>query len=109
MFEVKVNNQTIFSLAQWEMDVICNDINVADLETDLKRRLEWVLRHKAEQCYAHLEKEWMEKLRTDPAVQSIPKSKEAFVALVRARSDYKDRAAKDLEAKAVAEAARAAI
>jgi hypothetical protein len=66
----------------------------------MKRRLEWVLRHKAEQCYIRFEKEWLEKLRNDPSVDSIPKSKEAFVALVKSRPDYKDRKAKDAEAKA---------
>lgn len=102
--KISVNDTELFTLAQWEKDVIANDIDVANLEADLKRRLEWVLRHKVEQSYARFEKEWIEKLRADPSVQSIPKSKEAFVALVKARSDYKDRASREAEAKAALEA-----
>jgi hypothetical protein len=102
--KVSVNDQEIFSLAEWEKDVIKSDINADDFDADMKRRLEWVLRHKAEQCYIRFEKEWLEKLRADPIVQSIPKSKEAFVALVKSRPDYKDRKAKDVEAKAAMEA-----
>lgn len=107
--KISVNDIELFTLAQWEKDVLADVINLAELESDLKRRLQWVLKHKVEQSFISFEKEWIEKLRADPAVQSIPKSKEAFVALVRARSDYKDRAAKDLEAKAVAEAAKKAV
>jgi len=99
--KVSVNDQEVFTLAEWEKDVIKNDIHADDFDADMKRRLEWVLKHKAEQCYIRFEKEWLEKLRADPAVQSIPKSKEAFVALVKSRADYKDRAAKDAEAKAI--------
>jgi len=95
--KVQVDNQEIFELDEWEKDVIKNDINADDFDADMKRRLEWVLKHKAEQCYVRFEKEWLEKLRNDPAVLSIPKSKEAFVALVKSRSDYKDRKAKDAE------------
>jgi hypothetical protein len=102
--KVKVDEQEIFELAEWEKDVIKNDIDAADFDSDMKRRLEWVLRHKAEQCYIRFEKEWLEKLRADPTVASIPTSKEAFVALVRSRADYKDRAARNIEAKAAMDA-----
>ena len=101
--KVQVNGEQIFELAEWEKDVIKNDIHADDFDADMKRRLEWVLRHKAEQCYIRFEKEWLEKLRSDPSVQSIPKSKEAFVALVMSRPDYKDRKGKDAEAKAAME------
>ena len=99
--KVSVNDQEVFSLAEWEKDVIKNDIHADDFDADMKRRLEWVLRHKAEQCYIRFEKEWLEKLRSDPSVQSIPKSKEAFVALVKSRPDYQDRKMRDVAAKAL--------
>jgi hypothetical protein len=97
--KISVNDQEVYTLAEWEKDVIKNDIHADDFDADMKRRLEWVLRHKAEQCYIRFEKEWLEKLRNDPSVDSIPKSKEAFVALVKSRQDYKDRATRDAEAK----------
>lgn len=97
--KISVNDQELFTLAQWEKDVIANDIDIDLLEDDLKRRLQWVLKHKVDQCYARFEKEWIEKLRNDSTVQNIPKSKEAFVTLVKSRPDYKDRKAKDTESK----------
>ena len=101
--KISVNDQEVYTLAEWEKDVIKNDINAADFDADMKRRLEWVLRHNAEQCYLRFEKEWMDKLRADPAVQSVPTDKAAFVALVMSRPDYKDRKGKDAEAKAAME------
>lgn len=95
--KVKVNEEQIFELEQWEKDVIANDIASEDLDADLKRRLEWVLKHKVEQCYNRFEKEWLEKLRNDPSVESIPKTKKGFVEMVIARPDYKNRSQKRVE------------
>lgn len=98
--KISVNDQEVYTLAEWEKDVIKNDIDADNFDADMKRRLKWVLSHKVEQCYARFEKEWLEKLRNDPAVTSIPKSKADFIAMVKSRPDYKDRKAKDLEDKA---------
>lgn len=97
--KISVDDQEIFSLLDWEKDVIKNDIHADEFDVDMKRRLEWVLRHKVEQCYNRFEKEWLEKLRLDPSVDNIPKSKAAFVAMVKARPDYKDRKGRDEESK----------
>ena len=99
--EVQVNGTKIFQLESWEKDVIKNDISEDDFDADMKRRLEWVLKHKAEQCYMRFEKDWLEKLRKDPAVTSVPTDKAAFVALVKSRPDYQDRKARDVAAKAL--------
>jgi len=95
--KVQINGEQIFELAEWEKNVIKNDIHADDFEADMKRRLEWVLKHKVDQCYERFEKEWLEKLRADPSVESIPKSKEAFVALVKSRPEYKDKAAREVK------------
>lgn len=98
--KIKVDEQEIFELAQWEKDVIKNDIHADEFDADMKRRLEWVLKHKVEQCYIRFEKEWLEKLRNDPTVISIPKSKEAFVNLVKSRPDYKDKKSREQDEQA---------
>lgn len=95
--EIKVDDVSLFSLATWEKDVIKYMIPSADFEADMKRRLQWVLQHKCEQCYKRFEDEWLDKLRADPAVDTIPADKQAFVELVIARPDYKDRDARDAE------------
>ena len=96
--KIKVDNQEIFELAQWEKDVIQNDIPSEEFEADMKRRLEWVLKHKVERCYERLEKEWIPKLR-DLGVASIPTDRAAFVALVKGRPEYKNRSQRDASAR----------
>jgi hypothetical protein len=93
--KIQVDDELLFELAQWELDIIANDINASDLDADLKRRLEWVLRHKIDQCFDRLEKEWMPKLRADPSVKSIPIDKQAFAEMIFARPDYQDRTTRD--------------
>jgi hypothetical protein len=93
--KVLVDDEEVFKLEEWEKKVICNDIPKHILEEDCKRRLEWVLKHKAEQCYNRFEKEWMEKLRKDPTIVSIPTDKKAFVEMVCCRPDYQCRATRD--------------
>ena len=95
--EINVNGKKIFQLEDWEKKVIHNDIPSETFEVDCCRRLEWVLKHKAEQCYARFESEWIEKLRKDPNVNSIPTDKKQFVEMVCARPDYKDRSVRDIE------------
>jgi len=95
--KISVDGLDLFELKEWEKKVILNDIPSALFEDDMKRRLEYILKHKCERCYARLEAEWLPKLRADPKVTSIPADKEAFVAFVTARPDYKDRSARDLQ------------
>lgn len=98
--KIKVDEQEVFELSAWEKKVIQHDIPAESFQADMKRRLEWVLKHKCERCYERLEKEWIEKLRADPQVSSIPTDKEEFVNMVTARADYKDRSARLAEEKA---------
>jgi len=95
--KIKVDDQEVFQLEEWEKAVIKNDIPTEEFDADMKRRLEWVLKHKAEQCYKRFEQEWIEKLRNDGSVKSIPTDKKSFVELVVARPDYKDRSRRILE------------
>jgi len=92
---IKLDDVVVFELAQWEQDVIKNEINSDVFVEDVKRRLEWVLRHKVDECFKRFEAEWLQKLRDDPEVQSIPATKQGLVEAVLARPDYQDRKARD--------------
>lgn len=94
---VSVNDQELFTLAQRKLALLADSIHSDILDTDLKRRLEWVLKNKVDQSYERFEKEWLPKLRADPLVESIPTSKQAFVELVIARANYKNRVERDAE------------
>lgn len=92
--KVKVDNTEIFELKEWEKDVIKNDVKSEEFEADMKRRLEWVLKHKVERCYERLQKEWTPKLKIRGIV-SIPANPESFLALVKSQIDYKNRSQRE--------------
>ena len=89
----------LFELADIQKQVIANDIESEKLDADLKRRLEWVLMHKYEQCMERLEKEWVGKLVAGGAT-SIPTAKDALAQMIFAHPDYKDRSTREAEAEA---------
>ena len=97
--KVQVDGKELYEILPWEIQLLENDLLSEILQSDCERRLEWVLKHKIDQCWLRFEKEWMEKLRADPQVSSIPVDKEAFVNLVMARPDYKNRSQRELERK----------
>jgi hypothetical protein len=91
--KISVNNRELFSLSEVQKSVICNDIHADELDSDLERRLQWVLTHKYEQCMKRLRDEWMPKLKG--RVESVPLDDDAFAQLVFSQPDYKDRKMRD--------------
>ena len=70
------------------------------LKNDLLDVQDWVdkaIDGKVSNCKKRMIAEWLPKLYADDSVSSIPASEDDIVALVVARSDYKDRAARDAE------------
>lgn len=95
--KINVNEEEILDFPAWKEKVIKNDIPSELFEEDMNRRLRYVIEHKFEQCFNRLEKEWMEKLREDPLVTTVPTDKQELAEMIFARADYKDRSARDLE------------
>ena len=52
---------------------------------------------KINNCKKRMLREWLPKLYADDSVDSIPASEDEIVAMIVARDDYKDRAARDAE------------
>ena len=98
--KIKLDDEEIYKLEEWEKKLFLHDIPRESWEEDIKRRLEWVLRHKCQQCYKRMVEEWLPILQADPEVKSIPADKQALVEMIIARPDYKDRSARDKEDKA---------
>jgi len=95
--KISVNNEHLFELTETQKKVICNDIPKTILEDDLKRRLQWILMHKYERCFARLKAEWEPKLAA--RMDSVPTNPDAFAQLVFSQPDYKCRHAREEEAK----------
>ena len=72
----------------------------AVLKNDLLDVQDWVdkaIDGKVSNCKKRMITEWLPKLYADDSVSSIPATEDEIVALVVARSDYKDRVAREAE------------
>ena len=94
--KISVDDTELYTLSTTQKNVIKNDINADIFDADMKRRLDWVLKHKYEQCFKRLKAEWDVKL---PAlgVETIPTDPDEYAELVFAREEYKDRKDRDAE------------
>lgn len=92
--KISVNDQHLFTLSETQKKVIAHEIPSHILEDDLKRRLNYILMHKYENCFERLKKEWEPKLKA-AGVKSIPLDNDEFAQLVFSQPGYKDRFARD--------------
>ena len=70
------------------------------LKNDLLDVQDWVTKAidgKVNNCKKRMLAEWLPKLYADESVTQIPASEDEIVAMIVARDDYKDRAARDAE------------
>jgi len=95
--KISVDDVELYTLTDTQKLVIKNDINADEFDTDMKRRLNWVLNHKYERCFARLKAEWDVKLAAN-GVENIPLDPDAYAQLVFSQPNYKDRKTRDLEA-----------
>ena len=83
-----ISKRTLTSL---EESVLKNDL------LDIQVWVDGAINGKINNCKKRMVKEWLPKLYADDSVSSIPATEDEIVALIVARSDYKDRAARDAE------------
>lgn len=98
--KISVNDQELFSLSDIQCKVICNQIQDDIFDVDMKRRLQWVLMHKYEECFKELKAEWDPRLIAN-GVKMVPTDPDEYAKLVFSQSDYKNRSQRESEAKAL--------
>ena len=77
-------------LTDTEQTILKNDL------LDLDAWLQAAITGKINNCWKRMQSEWTTKLMNDDSfTDPIPSNQADFVTLVTARSDYKDRAARD--------------
>ena len=96
--KISVNDQELFTLSETKKKVIQNDIPSEIFDDDMKRRLQYILTHKYEQCFDRLKKEWDPKLAAS-GVAMIPTNPDAYAELVFSHASYKDRSKREKESK----------
>ena len=86
-------------MAEIILTIKVNDTDQLVLKNDLLDIDTWVqdaMTGKINNAWKRMQQEWTTKLMNDSSfTDSIPSNKEDFVKLITARSDYKDRKARD--------------
>ena len=86
-------------MAKLTLTIEVDDTDQTVLKNDLLDIDAWVqaaMKGKINNCWKRMQQEWTTKLMNDDSfTDSIPSNKADFVTLVTARSDYKDRKARD--------------
>jgi hypothetical protein len=86
-------------MAKLTLTIEVDDTDQTVLKNDLLDIDAWVqdaMTGKINNCWKRMQTEWTTKLMNDSSfTDSIPSNKEDFVKLVTARSDYKNRKARD--------------
>lgn len=94
--KISVDDQEVFKLSETQKKVIKNDIPEEVFDEDMKRRLQWVLMHKYEECFKRLKAEWEPKLRAN-GVKMIPTDPDDYAQLIFSQPNYKSRAKRESE------------
>ena len=86
-------------MAEITLTIKVDDTDQTVLKNDLLDIDAWVqaaMTGKINNCWKRMQREWTDKLMNDESfTDSIPSNKADFVKLITARSDYKDRKARD--------------
>ena len=86
-------------MAKLTLTIEVDDTNQTVLKNDLLDIDAWVqaaMTGKINNCWKRMQQEWTTKLMNDDSfTDSIPSNKADFVKLITARSDYKNRKARD--------------
>lgn len=94
--KISVDDVGLYTLTETQKNVIKDAVMENIFDDDMKRRLQWVLTHKYEQCFKKLKSEWEPKLAAK-GMESVPTDPDAFAQLVFSQPEYKDRAAREAE------------
>jgi len=93
------HNKTI-SLTDLQQKILSNDLYNDTDNAGIDAWLQAAMDGKVNNCWKRMRTEWTQKLMDDESfTDAIPSNQADFVALVTARSDYKNRKARDDEAK----------
>lgn len=93
--KISVDDKELFFLSETQKKVIKNDIHEDIFEDDMKRRLQYILIHKYEQCMKRLKEEWLPLLQS--RIDSIPTNDDKLAELIFSQPDYKSRKSRELQ------------
>lgn len=92
--KISVDGQELFTLSETQKKVLKNQIHEDRFEADMKRRIQWIVIHKYEECFKELKNEWEPKLK-QRGIEMIPTDSDKFAQLIFSQPDYKNRSQRE--------------
>jgi len=92
--KISVNDQELYTLSETQIRVLLDEIPKDIFEDDMKRRLQYILLHKYQECFRKLKQQWEDKLR-ERGIKMFPADPDEFAQLVFSQSDYQSRSERD--------------
>ena len=90
------NHTKTLTLTDLQQQILSNDLYNDTDNAGLDEWIDAAITGKINNCWKRMQREWTDKLMNDDSfTDSIPSNQADFVALVTARSDYKNRKARD--------------
>ena len=90
------NHKKEITLTDLEQKILSNDLYNDTDNAGIDTWLQNAIDGKVNSCWKRFYREWSQKLMDDDSyTDSIPSTQQAFVDLIVARSDYKNRKARD--------------
>ncbi len=97
--KISVDGKELFELSDIQKKVIQDNIPSDIFEEDMKRRLQWVLMHKYQECFKQMKGYWESKLQN--VVDSIPTDPDKLAELIFSQPDYQCRKMRDQTAEKI--------
>lgn len=95
--KVQVDGKLILELNDTQKRVIQDEIPKEIFQSDMERRIHYILTHKYEQCFKKLKEEWEPKL--SKRVPSVPTDPDKLAELIFSQPDYKSRSQREEDLK----------
>ena len=90
------NHTKTITLTDLQQQILSNDLYTDTDNAGLDAWIQAAVDGKINNCWKRMQREWTDKLMNDSSfTDSIPSNQADFVKLVLARSDYKNRKARD--------------
>tara|TARA_R100000951_G_C2527758_1_gene145454 strand:+ start:254 stop:553 length:300 start_codon:yes stop_codon:yes gene_type:complete len=90
------NHTKTVTLTDLQQQILSNDLYSDSDNSGLDAWIQAAVDGKINNCWKRMQQEWTTKLMNDDSfTDSIPSNQADFVALITARSDYKNRKARD--------------
>ena len=87
--QIKIDDSVVFEISDVDVKLLEHDL--INVEAEIRRRLEYIIKHKVEQCYKRLKDEWDKKLAEDPKIKSVPSKRDDYVSFITRLPSYQNR------------------